>query len=420
MKTSNLPPFNVNLLQEGNYHRLYITHPFLKGRFKKRIGNGKPENLEKIQFHLKYELEKHFATSEMTREAVNDFIDSFISLQVKYTASIFMYFEEFIQDKQESTNKKTHNKLAKSTLTAYYKSKDYFENYLSKKKISAHPALITKKVLDNFYHHVPGNHNYKVKLHGKIKAFLKYVDGKQGISLDPSFRDSVFTEVYDNQDPEEDDIALTHDQVLKLIEVRKMFCNGEIEIKRKAISDKIPFELQEKLFNMKKENIIRCLDCFLFMISTGQYHSDIMKSKIFISSNGAVTHLRYRRAKNGSLCKAIPIKDDDLFKGKELIEQYKIKSGSNFPLKLSNTHFCIHLGKISELAGFDFKLNNKMARKTFASLLYFNKEHPMPIHLLQIMLGHMNVKNTAHYLRINDDDIAEEIDRIMFPENKVI
>jgi len=66
------------------------------------------------------------------------------------------------------------------------------------------------------------------------------------------------------------------------------------------------------------------------------------------------------------------------------------------------------------LAGFDFKLNGKMARKTFASLLYFNKEHPTPIHLLQIMLGRMNVKNTAHYLRINDDDIALEIDRIMF------
>jgi hypothetical protein len=33
-------------------------------------------------------------------------------------------------------------------------------------------------------------------------------------------------------------------------------------------------------------------------------------------------------------------------------------------------------------------------------------EHPMPIHLLQIMLGHMNVKNTAHYLLISDDFLA--------------
>jgi len=49
-----------------------------------------------------------------------------------------------------------------------------------------------------------------------------------------------------------------------------------------------------------------------------------MKSKIYISRNGSVTHLRHRRAKNGNLCKAMPIKDGDLFIGKELIEQFKI------------------------------------------------------------------------------------------------
>lgn len=66
------------------------------------------------------------------------------------------------------------------------------------------------------------------------------------------------------------------------------------------------------------------------------------------------------------------------------------------------------------MADFDSKLNGKMAKKTIASLLYFNTKHPMPIHLLQILLGHMNVKNKAHYLRISDDDIAIEIDRILF------
>lgn len=190
-----------------------------------------------------------------------------------------------------------------------------------------------------------------------------------------------------------------------------------IDLEKCCPSEKIPVELQETLFRMKKGNLVRSLDCFLFMISTGQYHSDIMKSKIYISSSGSLTHLRYRRAKNGSLCKAIPVRDDDLFIGKELIEKYGIKSGANFPLELSNTHFNLHLGRISELTEFEFKLIGKMARKTFASLLYFNQKHPMPIHLLQIMLGHMNVKNTAHYLRISDDDIAEEIDRIMFSKN---
>jgi hypothetical protein len=59
MRKSNIHPFNVSLLQEGNYQRLYITHPFLKGRFKKRIGNGRHEDLEKIRFHLKYDHESH-------------------------------------------------------------------------------------------------------------------------------------------------------------------------------------------------------------------------------------------------------------------------------------------------------------------------------------------------------------------------
>jgi hypothetical protein len=100
------------------------------------------------------------------------------------------------------------------------------------------------------------------------------------------------------------------------------------------------------------------------MISTGRYHSDIMKSKINISSNGSVTHLRYRRAKNGSLCKAIPVRDDDFFIGKELIEQYGIKSGASFQLKLSNKHFNLRLGRISELAEFEFKLTKLCLQKT--------------------------------------------------------
>ena len=230
-----------------------------------------------------------------------------------------MYFNEFIQRKAETTNNKTQKRLAKSTLTAYYKSKEYFETYLTKKKISAHPAMINKKVLDDFYYYVPGNHNYKVKLHGKIKAFLKFVNKRQGISVDPTFMDSVFTEEYDNQDPEEDDIALSPSQVKKLIELRKKLKDGVIDIEKCCSSEKIPVGLQETLFRMKKGNLVRSLDCFLFMISTGQYHSDIMKSKIYISSNGSITHFEQQ-----SLAKAI--RDDDLFIGKELIEQYKIKA----------------------------------------------------------------------------------------------
>lgn len=92
-----------------------------------------------------------------------------------------------------------------------------------------------------------------------------------------------------------------------------------------------------------------------------------------------------------------------------LLNQYHIKNGENFPLNLSLTHFDIHLGRISSLANIGFKITNKMARKTFASYLYFTKN--LPIHYLQILLGHKDVKDTAHYLRISDEDIANEVMR---------
>ena len=50
-----------------------------------------------------------------------------------------------------------------------------------------------------------------------------------------------------------------------------------------------------------------------------------------------------------------------------------------------------------------------MARKTFASYLYYNKK--LPMQYLQNLLGHMDVKDTMHYLRIADYDSINELKR---------
>ena len=107
------------------------------------------------------------------------------------------------------------------------------------------------------------------------------------------------------------------------------------------------------------------------MISLVLYHADIMKSKLLFSVDGK--SIKYRRAKNGSLCKAIPVKTDDIFIAEEIIKQYKIKNGFNFPLNLSLNHFAKHLKRISSLAELNYMITNKMARKTFASVLYFRE-----------------------------------------------
>jgi integrase len=399
-------PFDVKLQPESNYYRLYVTHQNFKGRIRKRLGDRPLEDLENIAFNVRFELSKHFVKNEIRKDDVEAFIDNYISMSVKCNASIFEYKEEFLESLRKRVNKKTKKSLTKSTLSGYRTAFKYFEEFLIKEKVIPHPSQITESVLNNYYGFITGQNNYKVKLHTKIKGFIKYLETVKQLPVDPSYKLSAFTETYDNQCPEDDDIALTEEEVRKLIKLRYQLQKGEIHLESYAKSDKIPEELQERQFNMKVANLTKCLDCFLFMVSTGMYHADIMKSKIYFSVDGNAIHARYRRAKNGSLCKIIPIQNDDIFIGMEIKNQHKIKDNSNFPLNLSLTHFGKHLDRISELAGLG-KLNNKMARKTFASVLYFNRM--LPIHLLQILLGHKDVKDTQHYLRINDDDVANEI-----------
>jgi len=75
-----------------------------------------------------------------------------------------------------------------------------------------------------------------------------------------------------------DDITLTVQQVKRLIELIRQITSGEIDLEANDFTDNIPAELQELQFKMKRGNLIHSLDCFLFMISFGMYHSDIQKS----------------------------------------------------------------------------------------------------------------------------------------------
>ena len=159
--------------------------------------------------------------------------------------------------------------LTKSTLSGYGTALKYFEEYLTKNKISPHPSQISGAVLDRYYSFIKGSHNYKVKLHTKLKGFIKYIETVKQLPVDPSYKLSIFTEEYDNQCPEQDDIALPEEDVRKLIALRRKFQRGEIKLDTYALSDKIPVELQQRQFKMKEDNLKKCLDCFLFMISTG-------------------------------------------------------------------------------------------------------------------------------------------------------
>ena len=257
MEKKNNKPFEVNLLKEKEYFRLYVKHTSFKGRIRKRLGDKPFEELESIAFNIKYDLGRYFMNREITKEEVEAYLDNYVSMNIKCNASIFDYKEDFLENKSERFNKKTKCSLSKSTLSGYRTALKYFEEYLTKKKISQHPSEITEMVMNNYYDFIKGEHNYKVKLHTKVKGFIKYLETVKQLPTDPSYKLSVFTEEYDNQCPEDNDIAIPEEDVRKLIELRKKIHRGEVQIESYAKSDKIPMELQQRQFEMKVDNLVK-------------------------------------------------------------------------------------------------------------------------------------------------------------------
>ncbi len=150
-------PFNVKILKEGEYTRLYVTHKSFKGRIKKRIGNNDSENLNALRYQLMNELNIHFVDRSIQLNEVISYVENFISVKIKGTASIFDYFQEFLEFKQASINSMTERKLTKSTLASYETAKRVFEAYLIKKHISPYMDSINENVLNSFYFNLTGS-----------------------------------------------------------------------------------------------------------------------------------------------------------------------------------------------------------------------------------------------------------------------
>lgn len=229
-----------------------------------------------------------------------------------------------------------------------------------------------------------------------------------GFPVHSSFELSVFNEKYDNQNPKQNDIALSSNQLNKLLELRKQLQSGEVNLKEYKVCKTISEGLQNYQRNTKYKNLILSLDCFLFMVATGQYHADIAKSRLTISrTKDNIKYRSYRRAKNNSKCKGIPIVDHGVFIGETLINHYNIEDEENLPYPLTLNTLNKHLKELSLLAGLDVAITTKMGRKSFASRLYYN--HNLHIKNIQVLLGHESIHDTYNYLRIEDDSIAKAI-----------
>lgn len=398
--------FSVKAINESGYVKFYITHVTLKGRIKKHVGKGVASEYFGCRIELINELEKHFEGKVISNESILDFVNKFFDI-MKLGCNIFNYQDEFIEEKRNTYNSKTDTYLSNSSINSYKKSIEYFKNFLRDKGITPSPENVNKRILDDFFHFLNNKgYNYRVKLHSRIKEFLKFLISKN-INIDKTFVKSTFTEKYDHDDVEDDDIALTKSDLDKLISLRKDFISEKVHLPLYNRCKNLPEHFQIKQREQKYRNLRQTLDCFLYMSSVGMYFSDIKKSSISLGRSEGLIYLNYRRAKNNSYCKCIPVVDTDCFLLKTLIGEYSIKSKSNFPLKLSLDKFDEHLKTIGQMAGLDFNLTSKMARKTFASFYYF--KYRVHINDIQLMLGHSDRKHTLHYLRIKENDLADKI-----------
>lgn len=407
MKKLDIKKFKIKALVENGFVKFYITHANYKGRIKKHIGKGTLDDYDIYLIEIRKDIEQYFNGRPVTFDATQNYVNDYVE-RMKHVNSIFNYSDEFIALKRKTFNRKTNKYLSRSSITCYIRSIDYFKKFLLSNRLSELPEVINDKVLNDFFYSLlPHSHNYCVRTHSHAKGFITFLHDEKRLTIDISYLKSNFSEQYDNQETDEDDRSLTICEMNKLNLLRDEFNVGNYRLKAYKKAKTIPDKLQLMQRATKVANLKRTLDCFLFMCSTGMYVSDVNKIHFSIKNTSNHRYITYRRAKNDSYCKGIPLIDYGCFLGKTLVEEYKIKSGSNFPLNLSLNQFDKNLKIISELAGLDFMLTSKMARKTFASIYYF--DYKINISSIQLMLGHKDQKHTLHYLRIADDDFAGRI-----------
>ncbi|BBE17478.1 tyrosine type site-specific recombinase [Aquipluma nitroreducens] len=399
--------FKIRKREENGFVKFEITHNNFRGRVRKHIGKGLSSEYDIYLNDFSNDIERYFEGKEVTFDATQIYANDYVE-RAKQKGSIFTYSDEFITLKRNTFNKRTRCYLSSSSINSYIKSIKNFKQFLTSKQLSELPEVLNDSVLNDYYNYLhPLSHNYRVKMHFRIKEFITYLMSEKRLAIDISYLKSNFSEQYDNQETDDDDRALTVEDMIKLNSLRNEFNKGIFRLKAYEKSKTIPANLQIKQRSTKESNLKRTLDCFLFMCSTGMYVSDVKKIQLVLKSTRNGEYIQYRRAKNNTYCKGIPIIDNDCFVGKTLLKAYNIKSGSNFPLNLSLNQFDKNLKIISELAGLNINLTSKMGRKTFASIYYFT--HRININDIQVMLGHKEIKHTMHYLRIEDDDFATRI-----------
>ena len=154
----------------------------------------------------------------------------------------------------------------------------------------------------------------------------------------------------------------------------------------------------------KRQRAMR--DMFLFMCFTGTSYVDVVAitpDNLSKDDQGA-PWLKYRRGKNGQLCRVKLLPEAVV-----LIEKYKDETRATlFPvIPYQALKWC--LTSIKMKVGIKGRLSYHMGRHSFSTLMTL--ENGVPIETVSRMLGHADIGTTQVYARVTPKKLFEDMDK---------
>lgn len=166
----------------------------------------------------------------------------------------------------------------------------------------------------------------------------------------------------------------------------------------------------EKIRDLKLEehqySHVLARDLFLFACYAGTAYVDVIAitPDNLSRDDGGNLWLKYKRGKNGSLCRVKLLPE-----AIELIEKYKDQSRKTLFPYMDYQALKYRLYSIRELAGFQGALSYHMGRHSFSTLITL--EAGVPIETVSKMLGHGDIKTTQIYARVTPKKLFEDMDK---------
>jgi len=307
----------------------------------------------------------YIITAELLKDAF------FNKIEAIQTKTLFQIWDEYLS----SIEKMVGNGISKATYYIYDHTRRLLVEYIQEKykRKDMHLLELNYSFMSDFDVFLRTVYKQKINTTTKhLKALKRVVNialANKYILIDPFMNYKVERE-------EVDKVFLTEEEMRKII-------NKDFPILR----------------------LERVRDIFIFSCFTGLSYSDVktLDESHFVKDDEGRVWIKKHRVKTGVLSR-IPL----LPIPKLILEKYKGGEKLLPVVDISSTD--AYLKEIADLCGINKRISFHTARYTFATTVTLTNR--ISIEVVSKMMGHTNTRMTAHYAKIVDKYIGEEMDRL--------